>query len=47
MDHSIVKQFYESGLENLALEALNNLPAAVEIKDRKMTNLFMNDVGFL
>ena len=45
MDHSIVKQFYESGLENLALEALNNLPAAVEIKDWKMTNLFMNDVG--
>ena len=45
MDLTIIKQFYESGLESLAMEALNNIPSVIEIKNRQMTNLYINDVG--
>ena len=47
MDTSIIKQLFEDGQESLALEALNNLPAVVEIKNRDLITLFINDVGCL
>ena len=45
MNPSLIEQILQSGDESLLIDALQHIPAAVEIKNESMKNLFINRFG--